>query len=141
MAGEGVKIPDAYSRGQKRGKQGSKVMAKTDYSDKTYRIAIIIGQVTGIIFLIAGCVLMILGVTGTINFVVSGGKLEAKLINAAPGVVIALFGAVIIIFYKPKISSTEEHTESRTDRKKHRIVAHRWTYRRRAAKKAAPRKK
>lgn len=110
--------------GQKRRKEGIKVMAKTDYADKTYRYAVIIGQVTGIVFLCGGLLLMLLGVTGAINIIVSKGTLEAKLINAAPGVVIALFGAIIIVCYKPKISSEEVHTVTRTGKGKGRVVAY-----------------
>lgn len=97
-------------------------MKKTDYAGKTYRIAIIIGQATGIIFLCGGILLMLLGVTGAINIIVSKGTLEAKLINAAPGVVVALFGAIIIMRYKPNISSEEEHTETRTGKGRRTVV-------------------
>lgn len=76
----------------------------------TYRIGIIIGIVAGLLFLVAGMVLMVLGVTGSID--ISGGNtgVQGQITNASPGLVVAIVGAVLIWFFKPRLEISERGT-------------------------------
>lgn len=46
-----------------------------------------------------------LGFTGNINWIIEGTDFTSKLINASPGVLLMVIGALIIIFKRLKIRS------------------------------------
>lgn len=69
----------------------------------TYRIGIVMGISAGTLFCVAGFVLMFLGLTGTIEWVIETADLTSRLLNASPGVVLALMGMIIVWRYKPII--------------------------------------
>ncbi|HEV7427868.1 MAG TPA: hypothetical protein VGQ46_16045 [Thermoanaerobaculia bacterium] len=61
------------------------------------------GIIIGALFLVGGVVTLLLGVSGSIEWVLKGGGIESKLSNAAPGVFIALLGAIVLWRYKPVV--------------------------------------
>ena len=54
------------------------------------------GRNIGLFIILLGVVLMLLGVTGSANLVLSGAGLKAKLSNAAPGIILMVIGLVVI---------------------------------------------
>ena len=75
--------------------------------DRAYREGIIIGLSIGALCLVFGFVLIILGVSGSIDWFVEAGGIKSKMINATPGSVFSLIGLMILWKYKPKIKSTK----------------------------------
>jgi hypothetical protein len=69
----------------------------------TYRLAILMGIAIGGVFALAGFVLCLLGLSGSIEWLVEGASLKAKLTNASPGIVFAGMGMIIIWRYKPVV--------------------------------------
>lgn len=87
-------------------------MSKPTHADGTYRIGIIMGISVGALFLVAGFVLCLLGLTGTIEWLIQGGSFTSRLTNASPGALFAVVGLVVIVRYKPKTTAaTETKTE------------------------------
>ncbi len=72
--------------------------------DRAYRDGIIFGLYVGVLCLILGFVLIILGVSGSIDLIVEAGGIKSKMINATPGSMFSLFGLIILWKYKPKIT-------------------------------------
>jgi hypothetical protein len=71
---------------------------------KTYRIGIVLGISLGALFCVAGFVLIVLGLSGSIEWVFEATNFKSKISNASPGVMLALMGMIIIWRYKPRIS-------------------------------------
>jgi hypothetical protein len=69
---------------------------------------ILIGQVVAAFFLLCGFVMSILGLTGSVEWVLDVGGAKSRLVNASPGVFFALVGAVILWRYKPKMGLLQE---------------------------------
>ena len=68
-------------------------------------IIMILSLCSGIFCIIGGIILTILGFTGNINWIIEGTDFTSKLINASPGVLLMVIGALIIIFKRLKIRS------------------------------------
>ena len=83
--------------------------------DGTYRIAIVMGISVGAIFMVAGFILCVLGLTGSIEWILEGGGLKSRLTNGSPGVLFALIGLVVLWRYKPRISQ-DTKVEQKVDR-------------------------
>lgn len=71
-------------------------------TEKPFYPSILIGQITGVILLVVGMVLVVLGVTGAIEIKVSLGSIKGWLKNASPGLVLTLIGVALLAYYKPK---------------------------------------
>ena len=69
---------------------------------RTYQLGVLFGLVIGAVLLLVGVALCIAGISGSIDWVVSGKGWGSKLMNASPGVFFSLLGFLIIIWYKPK---------------------------------------
>ena len=70
--------------------------------DAAYRLGIVIGQIVGAVFCLSGLAIIILGFNGNIEWFLKDGSFESKISNAGPGVLFALFGAMILWRYKPQ---------------------------------------
>jgi hypothetical protein len=92
----------------------SKIQMST-HADGTYRVAIVMGLATGAIVFLGGFVLCILGLAGSVQLILEGPGLGAKLTNASPGIVFALLGMAVVWRFKPKISHTVHTEEKRID--------------------------
>ena len=55
-----------------------------------------IGLIIGLICIVAGIILILLGVDGSIDWTLKGMGLESNLAKASPGVVLAVIGLIII---------------------------------------------
>jgi hypothetical protein len=66
------------------------------------RIAMI-GSVSGAFTIVIGVLFVILGLTGSIEFVFSGMGFNSKLAKASPGVVFVIAGMLLILMTRPKI--------------------------------------
>lgn len=71
---------------------------------ETHKTGSIIGIVVGALICSAGLALIVLGLTGSIEWIVKVGSFSSRLANASPGAFFALIGSGIIIAYKPRIS-------------------------------------
>jgi hypothetical protein len=94
---------------KKTQKTAPSLLAYTDLAtnlsgNRTYFVAIILGISVGTTFCIAGFVLALLGTSGSIELVVKAVDLEARLINASPGIALAFMGVIIVWRYKPNVS-------------------------------------
>jgi hypothetical protein len=90
-------------------------MTKSTHSDGTYRVGIIMGISVGALFLVAGFILCLLGLSGTIEWLVKGGGFTSRLTNASPGALFAVVGLIVVIRYKPKITAqTQTDTQKAT---------------------------
>jgi hypothetical protein len=70
--------------------------------DGSYLIGTVMGISVGAIFCLSGFVIVILGFTGSIEWIVKGANFSSKITNAGPGVFFALLGAIILWRYKPR---------------------------------------
>jgi hypothetical protein len=68
---------------------------------RTYQTGVMFGLILSAILIFIGLGLCIAGFTGSIEWVVSGKGFGSKLANASPGVLFAVMGFVIAIWYKP----------------------------------------
>ncbi len=71
--------------------------------NRTYRTGTILGITIGGLFALAGFTLCILGLSGSIEWLVEAASFKAKITNASPGVVFAAMGMVILWRYKPVV--------------------------------------
>jgi len=70
----------------------------------------------GVLFLLAGFALCVLGLTGTIEFLIETAGFKARLLNGTPGAFFGLLGLLLMWRYKPKVSTTTTR-ETKTERK------------------------
>jgi uncharacterized protein YjeT (DUF2065 family) len=54
------------------------------------------GRMVGLLVILVGVILTIAGATGAVDLKLSGMGLNAQVVNAAPGIVLALIGLVIV---------------------------------------------
>ena len=86
----------------KPGPNYSRLVTKQDEREsRVYTVAVWMGIAIGGLICIAGVVLAVMGLSGSIEWVVKAADFESKLKNAGPGVVIALLGTLILWKYKP----------------------------------------
>lgn len=71
------------------------------YGNRTYRIGIIVGQCFGGVACLGGLLLILLGLSGHIEWILQAGALSSRLANASPGALFAVIGLVILWRYKP----------------------------------------
>lgn len=69
----------------------------------TYKTGSIIGIIMGSTICLAGLTLILLGLTGSIEWIVKVGTFSSKLVNASPGAFFSVIGLIIIVVYKPRI--------------------------------------
>lgn len=97
------------NRSKKNGSDGWRslpagVLKSAGYKSRTYRYGLLTGQGIGGAVLLAGIVLSLLGISGSIEWLVEAGDISSKVTNASPGIVIALIGAALVWHYKPNVS-------------------------------------
>jgi hypothetical protein len=80
------------------------VLESAGYKSRTYRIGLLTGQGIGGLVLLGGIILSLLGISGSIEWLVEAVGITSKLTNASPGIVIAMIGAAILWRYKPHVS-------------------------------------
>lgn len=61
-------------------------------------LQLLIVEILGAILCLGGLVLLFLGASGKIGFLVEGPGVKARLTNGSPGLVIALIGVILIAF-------------------------------------------
>lgn len=66
-------------------------------------IIVLISLISGIGCLIAGIILTILGVTGSIEWIVEVSGFTSRIINASPGIVIMIIGLILTLKSRLKI--------------------------------------
>src|SRR5262249_48839874 len=72
-------------------------------TSKVYFVGTIVGLSLGGLLAIAGFVLSILGLSGSIEWLVKTPGLTSKLTNASPGAFFAFLGLVTLWRYKPRL--------------------------------------
>jgi hypothetical protein len=80
------------------------VLNSVDYKSRTYRYGLLAGLSFGMLMVVGGVVLSIMGVAGSIEWVVTGKDFSSKLTNASPGVILTVLGMIILWRYKPHVS-------------------------------------
>jgi hypothetical protein len=70
---------------------------------KAYYVGTIMGITVGALFCIAGFTMAVLGLSGSIDWVVESSNLTSKLTNASPGVVFGVIGLFVLWRYRPKV--------------------------------------
>ena len=93
-----------------------KLLRERSSGSKAYLIGTILGISIGALFCIAGFVIAILGLTGSIEWVFEAGGLKSRLSNASPGAFFALLGMIVIWRYKPKIEDRLDLSPDRSIR-------------------------
>ncbi len=73
---------------------------------RTYKTGSIIGTIIGGSICLIGLILILLGLAGSVEWIIKVGSFSAKLINASPGVFLSVIGLVIIVVCKPRITYT-----------------------------------
>ena len=73
----------------------------------TFRLTTLFGQAIGALSLFFGFAFSLLGLSGTLDLVIESNTINARLVNASPGVVFIIVGLFILWRYKPKGSTTE----------------------------------
>jgi hypothetical protein len=97
------------SKKKPNGKDGwlslpTSVLESAGYKSQTYRIGLWTGQGIGGLVLLGGIILSLLGISGSIEWLIEAGGITSKLTNASPGIAIAIIGAAILWRYKPHVS-------------------------------------
>jgi hypothetical protein len=97
------------SKKKPNGKNGwlslpTSILESAGYKSRTYRLGLLTGQGIGGLVLLGGIILSLLGISGSIEWLVEAGGVTSKLTNASPGIVIATIGAAILWRYKPHVS-------------------------------------
>ncbi len=80
-----------------------------------YGKAVLIGMCTGAVLCMAGVVFVVLGLAGSIEWIIKAGGLESRLSNASPGAFFAVVGLVVMWKMKPKIRVKSTFQKSETD--------------------------
>jgi hypothetical protein len=70
---------------------------------QTHKIVSILGIIFGGVICIIGVLVMILGLSGSIEFMINVGGIVSRLINASPGVLIFFLGIFIMAWVKSRI--------------------------------------
>ncbi len=83
-------------------------LVKNRSETKAYLWATLIGLLTGTFFSISGFIITVMGLTGSIEWILEGSNFKSKLSNAGPGVFFALLGFFILWRYKPIIQDRLE---------------------------------
>lgn len=80
-------------------------------NSSTFKVTTLFGQAIGGISLFLGFAFSLLGLSGSLDLVIESNSINARLINASPGVIFIIVGLFIIWRYKPKGSdiTIEEH--------------------------------
>jgi hypothetical protein len=84
---------------------------------KAYMVGTISGIIVGALFCLSGFFITIMGLTGSIEWILEAQNLKSKLTNASPGVFFAFLGMIIIWRYKPNVTDDIEITPSRFSRR------------------------
>jgi hypothetical protein len=79
------------------------ILRNARHDAQTYRLGIIIGQVVGGLAFLGGAGLAFAGLSGNVEWLVTGIGFSSKLTNASPGVVFAVAGIIIMWRYKPRM--------------------------------------
>lgn len=88
-------------------------MAKSEEKEifsNHYKLSVI-GIVLGFVMVVGGFVLLLLGFAGEMEVMMEADGFTAKLTNASPGIVLALFGMWVFVMYKPKAESKKTVTK------------------------------
>ena len=72
-------------------------------------IIVLISLIGGIVCLIAGIILTILGVTGSIEWIVEFSGFTSRIINASPGIVIIIIGLIWTLKSRLKIRAKKHN--------------------------------
>ena len=83
-------------------------VAKARSGERTYFWGTMLGIAAGAIFCLSGFVMTVLGLAGSIDWIVEVGAFQSRLANAGPGAFFALLGMIILWRYKPRIKETLE---------------------------------
>ncbi len=78
-------------------------LIKNRRGSKAYLIGTILGIIVGAFFCLAGFIIIILGFNGSIEWMVQAKNFKSKLLNAGPGVLLALAGSIVLWRYKPRV--------------------------------------
>jgi hypothetical protein len=68
----------------------------------------IIGLVIGGVIILCGVALIILGVSGTVTWEITGGGISTKLQTGVVGVVIAVIGLLVVFFSRQQLNATHK---------------------------------
>lgn len=61
------------------------------------------GRTAGFLLTVTGLVLIILGFSGSVNWIVEFKGFTSRLTNATPGVFLVVVGAVLLVFSRPSV--------------------------------------
>ena len=75
---------------------------------KAYLWTTLIGLLIGAFFSISGFIITVMGLSGSIEWILEGSNFKSKLSNAGPGAFFALLGFFILWRYKPTIQDRLE---------------------------------
>lgn len=75
-----------------------------------YEAGIKFGQRVAALLCLTGVILTILGLTDSIEWLIEASGLKSKLINAGPGALFVLIGAILLHMYKPRIKYPHDDT-------------------------------
>ena len=77
-------------------------------TDRINLVTKIVGVITGSVLCIAGLVLTLLGLSGSIEWVLQAGDLTSRLGNASHGVFFTVIGYLVLKLYRPKIANRND---------------------------------
>jgi len=71
---------------------------------RSYFIGTITGIVLGALLCAGGFVLTILGLSGSVNWIIKLNGISSRLTNASPGVFFAILGMILVLKLRPKVT-------------------------------------
>ena len=74
-------------------------------------IIVLLSMISGITMIIAGVVFMALGLSGNIEWIVEATDFQSRMINASPGLVLAIAGGILVWKSRMNIKVTKDNKE------------------------------
>lgn len=83
-------------------------------------IIILLSMVAGWTMIIGGIILIVLGLTGEIELIIDTVDFNARLVNASPGLILALIGAYIVL--KSRMDFKAHKDNNKDDNSEHFVL-------------------
>ncbi len=75
---------------------------------RIFREGNLFGMFIGGLALLGGFISFLLGLTGTVSWIIDAETISMRLFNASPGAVFSVIGLIVMIKYKPRVKSEIE---------------------------------
>ena len=85
-----------------------KILTQQSPTIHAYREGNRFGMVIGGLVLLGGFAMFVMGLSGSVEWILEAGSLKARLANASPGAIFSLIGLFVMLKYRPKVKMNIE---------------------------------